>query len=284
MKIAVIIPAAGFSARYSQGLDFPRSKLDEEIGGRTILQRSVELFTKAESPDWTVGAIIVAGPHDPEAMTQFKARHGDKLSIMGVKLVSGGKTHRWETVKAALAEVPADCTHIAVHDAARPCTPPELIDRLFDTAAKYAAVIPGIEVPDTLKRTTEIDRPAEDKDPLAAILGDGPGSQKNRKLRIVESTLDRARVFSIQTPQVFESALLREAYEQKDLTSTDDAALVERLLAGAHPDRKGGASSGVVVIDGDTRNLKITRPADVRMARSILGIGPPQERPVHKRF
>src|SRR5882672_107467 len=127
MKIAVIIPAAGTSTRYSQALEFPRSKLDEEIGGKTVLQRSVELFTKAESPDWTVAAIVVAGPHDPEAMSRFKARHGDKLAIMGVKLVAGGKTHRWETVKAALAEVPADCTHIAVHDAARPRTQPELI-------------------------------------------------------------------------------------------------------------------------------------------------------------
>jgi 2-C-methyl-D-erythritol 4-phosphate cytidylyltransferase len=159
-----------------------------------------------------------------------------------------------------------------------------LIDRIFDTATRYAAVIPGVEVPDTLKRTSEVDRPAEDRDPLAAILGDdAPGSHKNRKLRIVESTLDRSRVFAIQTPQVFEAALLRKAYEQEDLTSTDDAALVERLLA-AHPEKKGGTSSAVVVIDGDIRNIKITRPADVRMARSILGVGASQERPAHKRF
>lgn len=283
MKIGVIIPAAGSSSRYSAALDFPRSKLDEDLGGKTVLQRSVELFTKAESPDWTVTHIVVAGPHDPEAFDAFKARHADKLAILGVHLVQGGKTHRWETVKAALEAIPSDCTHIAVHDAARPCTPPELIDRIFDAAAKHAALVPGIEVHDTLKRTTEVDRPADDRDPLAAILGDdAPGADRNRKLRIVDTTIDRAAVWAIQTPQVFRADLLRAAYRQADMSSTDDAGLVERLI-----ESDNGAPSGasnVVVIEGDNRNIKITRPADVRLARAILGVGGPAERPVHKRF
>src|SRR6185436_8811812 len=116
MRIAVIIPAAGVSSRYIEtgGL---RSKLDEDLGGKPVIQRTVELFTKHDD----VGQIIVAGPADPAAFAEFKDRHNDRLGLLGAKLVVGGVTHRYETVRAALAEVPEDCTHIAVHDAARPC-------------------------------------------------------------------------------------------------------------------------------------------------------------------
>src|SRR5215471_1099273 len=116
MRIAVIIPAAGASSRYlaTGGL---RSKLDEDLGGKPVLQRTVELFTKHDD----VGQIVVAGPADDASFEEFRQRHGDRLGLHGAKLVKGGVTHRYETVKAALAEVADDCTHIAVHDAARPC-------------------------------------------------------------------------------------------------------------------------------------------------------------------
>jgi 2-C-methyl-D-erythritol 4-phosphate cytidylyltransferase len=166
MNLAVIIPAAGFSTRYAEALkaetatDLARSKLDEDLGGRPVLQRTVELFANHDA----VQTIIVAGPNAdaaPEAWSEFKNRYADKLGLLGVKLCQGGRTHRYETVKAALALVPDDATHIAVHDAARPCTPPELLDRLFDASQKYPAVIPGVDVPDTLKRTT--DRETDDR-------------------------------------------------------------------------------------------------------------------------
>jgi 2-C-methyl-D-erythritol 4-phosphate cytidylyltransferase len=265
MKLAVVIPAAGASRRYAEGQEAPRSKLDEDLGGRPVLQRTVELFTKHDA----VAAIIVAGPVDPAAQRDFHARYADKLGLLGVKLCVGGKTHRHETVKAALAEVPPDCTHIAVHDAARPCTPPELIERLFDAAAKYAAVVPATEASDTLKRVAERESDDRDVDPLAAILG---GSSKNTRVRVVEETIDRTRLWAVQTPQVFKAQLLRRAYEQADLSGTDDAQLVERL------------GETVTVIEGDPRNIKITRPIDLLVARAVLGVRPPEGRPVHKRF
>ncbi len=171
MKLAVIIPAAGFSSRYAEALkaetatDLARSKLDEDLGGRPVLQRTVELFTNHDA----VSSIIVAGPADPQAFTEFKTRYGDKLGLLGVKLCPGGVKHRFETVKAAISQVPDDATHIAVHDAARPCLPVELLDRLIDAAAKYPAVIPGIDVPDTLKRVGERETDDRDVDPLDAI-------------------------------------------------------------------------------------------------------------------
>lgn len=266
MKLAVIIPAAGSSSRYSQEQENPRSKLDEDLGGRPVLHRTVELFTNIDA----VAFIVVAGPADAAAMAQFKLRHADKLGLLGVQLCAGGATHRYETVRNALAMVPADCTHIAVHDAARPCTPPELIDRLLEAAAKHAAVIPAIDVPDTLKRAAKDEVVDNDIDPLDAILG-GAG-KVNVRLRRVEATVDRAGLVAVQTPQVFHADLLRRAYAQKDLSSTDDAQLVERL------------GEPVIVVQGDPRNLKITRPADLTLARAILGVKGPEGRPVHKRF
>lgn len=264
MKIGLIIPAAGASSRFAAGSEYPRSKLDEDLGGKSVLQRSIELFTK----DDRVGFIIVAGPHDPAAFAEFKARHGDKLGFLGAALCPGGKTHRYETVAAALKEVPDGCTHIAIHDAARPCTPVDLIERIFDTAERHKAVIPAIEVSDTLKRIVESDRPAQDADPLAAILGE---SAAPKKMRLVEKTLDRRDVVAAQTPQVFDAALIRRAYAQPDLASTDDAGLVERL------------GEKVIVVDGDLRNIKITRPGDLHLARLILNVRE-DRREAHKRF
>ena len=267
MKIAIIIPAAGASERY-QSVGGVHSKLDEDLGGKTVLHRAVELFSKVESPDWTVGTLVVAGPHDGSAFAEFKSRHGDRLGFLGAVLCRGGKTHRYETVAAALKHVSDDHTHVAVHDAARPCAPIEMVERIFDAAARFPAVAPGIEVSDTLKKTQETED-AGHHDPLAAILGDDAG--KPSRKRVVTSTLDRAGVFAIQTPQVFERSLLCSAYSQKELSSTDDAGLVERM------------GTEVVVVEGDVRNIKITRPHDLVLARSILNIRA-EERPSHKRF
>ena len=275
MRVAVVIPAAGFSRRYSEAAGLARSKLDEDLGGRPVLQRTVELFTKHDA----VSAIIVAGPADPEAGREFRDRYSDKLGLLGVRLCTGGKTHRYETVANALSVVPDDATHVAVHDAARPCTPIELIERLFDAAERHGAVIPAVEVSDTLKRVEERDAPAAGADPLAAILG--TPTSKAAKLRVVESTIDRGRLVAVQTPQVFRADLLRKAYvalaqtaagDQNFCVPTDDAEVVERL------------GEPVTVIEGDARNIKITRPADVGLARQILGVRDSEGRAVHKRF
>ena len=271
MKIAVIIPAAGFSRRYTEaaGFEAPRSKLDEDLGGRPVLHRTIEVFTNYDAPGRTLSPVIVAGPYEEAAFAEFKLRHGDKLSILGVQLVRGGKTHRWETVRAALEAVPADATHIAVHDAARPCASEQLLDRVFDAGARHPAVAPGLDITDTIKRVSAEPVDEDHADPLAAILGapkQGPG------LRVVERTLDRAQVVTVQTPQVFEAGLLRRAYAQPDLSSTDDAGLVERL------------GERVVIVEGDGANIKITTPIDLKLAGAILGVRGPSARATHKRF
>jgi 2-C-methyl-D-erythritol 4-phosphate cytidylyltransferase len=203
-------------------------------------------------------------------MQHFRQRHADKLGLLGAVVCEGGKDHRYQTVQNALAVVPDTCTHVAVHDAARPCASPALIERLFGAAANHSAVIPAIDVSDTLKRVRADTVVEEAPDPLAAILGAPP--KGGGELRLVERTLDRVRLVAVQTPQVFRLDLLRRAYAQKDLTSTDDSELVERL------------GEEVVVVPGEETNIKITRPADVRLARAILGFRGPEQRPTHMRF
>jgi len=264
MNICVLIAAAGSSTRYAQHLEFPRNKLDEDLGGRPLLQRTVELFTKNE----LVGSIIVAGPYDDDAYAAFSMRHGDKLALLGATLCRGGAEFRWQTVRAMLEHVPDDTTHIAVHDAARPATPAALIDRLFDAAAHHDAVVPCVEVADTIKRASP---PIEDEaadDPFAAILGDQPPTTT----RLVEESLDRAGLVAVQTPQVFERSLLERAYAQGDLISTDDAGLVERL------------GEPVTLIEGDPRNIKVTVPTDLSIVSAVMGVRSGDSRASHKRF
>lgn len=271
MRICVIIPAAGASTRYNNAPDAldalgsPRSKLDEDLGGKSVLQRSVELFNTREE----VGQVIVAGPYDEQAFADFQLRHGDRLSLLGASLVRGGKDHRYQTVSLALQSLDESCTHVAIHDAARPATDPAMIDRVFDAAKNHPAVVPGTPVSDTLKRVDP--DPLEDSgnaDPVASILGVGTAHPLHR----VHETIDRTNLMQIQTPQVFERELLVRAYAQDDLSSTDDAGLIERL------------GERVVVVAGDPQNLKLTRAQDLPLLRAIMGVKAPSTRPTHKRF
>lgn len=275
MKLAVIIPAAGGSSRFrsaqaaelgattdTAGLG-ARSKLDEDLGGRTVLQRTIELFTTRPE----TACIIVAGPHDPEAMASFRLRHADTLALFGAVLIPGGANERWETVAAAIRELPDDITHIAVHDGARPNCPSDVIDRVLDAASAHDAVIPVVPVDSTAKRlgdTVEDTGP----DPLAGILGEQAPSPN----RAVVGTVDRDGLALAQTPQVFARGVLERAYKQDDLSSTDDAGLVERL------------GVPIVAVPGDPRNIKVTRPLDLDMIRLLAGYRIGSTRPSSHRF
>lgn len=266
MNVCVIIPAAGRSERFGE-----TDKLAQDLGGRSVLLRTVEIFTKREE----VRCIIVAGP--PDSLDEFRSKYGATLGFHGAKIVPGGRGHRWETVRSALNHpdaVPDDTTHIAVHDAARPGVSKDVLDRVFHAAARLDAVIPILPINATIKRLSDetVNVGGHDDDALAdLILGDA-GKVRIPASRVVQ-TIDRRGLVEVQTPQVFEIGLLRRAYAQENLEgATDDAELIERLGEPVH------------AVDGDVRNIKITRPADLKLMRAILEIPPPVERPVHKRF
>ena len=257
-----LILAAGRSERFGDA-----DKLAQDIGGRPLLMRTVELFTKREE----VRSILVAGP--PDSLEDFKNRYGASLGFHGARIVEGGRAERWESVRNALGEAP-DCSHIAVHDAARPVVSKSLLDRLFQAAKSLAAVVPAIQIAATVKRVTQETTDVADRaeEALAdAILGE-VGRQSIHARKVCE-TIDRQGLVEVQTPQIFQAELLRRAYEQDKLDgATDDAMLVERLGEAVH------------VIDGDRSNIKVTTQGDLKLVRALLGVRPPADRPVHKRF
>lgn len=266
MNVCVILPAAGRSSRYGVG-----DKLAQDLGGRSVLLRTVEAFTRREE----VRSIIVAGP--PDDFDAFRERYGPTLSFHGAKIVAGGRTHRWETVRNVLNApdaIPADTTHVAIHDAARPGVSKEVLDRVFQAAASLPAVIPVVPINATVKRLgDEVTTVGSGEDDAIADLILGDEGRVRIETRKVLETVERSNLVEVQTPQVFEIELLRRAYAQPNLEGvTDDAQLVERLGETVH------------TVEGDVRNIKITRPADLALMRAILGVQPPVERPVHKRF
>ncbi|MEX0655629.1 MAG: 2-C-methyl-D-erythritol 4-phosphate cytidylyltransferase [Phycisphaeraceae bacterium] len=265
MKTAVILPAAGVGRRFNGGDDAGPSKVEMTLAGKAVFVRAIELFLRRPE----VSDVLLAV--HPEKLEAFALRWGDTLRFLGVRLVAGGTVERWETVAKALAEVPAHCTHVAVHDAARPMTSDALIERVFAAAATHDAVIPALPVTSTLKRVKELDTASEPPaDPLDAILGDAgkaggdPGGDPGAEVRQVVETVPRAGLVAVETPQVFAVGLLRRAYAQVSegrfdaAGVTDDASLVEAL------------GEPVYVVEGETENLKLTRAADVALCEAIL--------------
>lgn len=263
MNVCAIIPAAGQSTRFG-----PSDKLGQDLGGRPLLMRTVEVLGKREE----VQSIIVAGP--PESYDEFTQRYGPALSFHGAQLVKGGTAERWETVKNALAAVPDGTTHVAVHDAARPAASDAMLSRIFEACRQFDAVIPVVPVGATIKRISAqaVDAQAAEDDVTADLIL-GEAGKVTIKAWTVEETLDRDRVVEVQTPQVFTLELIRRAYAQDHLGgATDDAQLVERLGESVH------------AVEGESTNIKVTGPGDMQLVRAILGVTAPEERPVHKRF
>jgi 2-C-methyl-D-erythritol 4-phosphate cytidylyltransferase len=260
MKLSVIIPAAGTSSRFGT-----RDKLAEDMGGRPLLLRTVEFFTKREE----VKEIIVAGPEDN--FSDFKDRFGPALSFHGVTIVQGGET-RCDSVSNALQEVSDDIERIVIHDAARPALFDNLFDALLLASKEFLAVAAALPITGTIKRVETAATTIGDEDAIAdSILG--ASTQTKVAAHLVIKTIDRSNLWEIQTPQIFEPSLLKQGYLQSDLQGcTDDAQVIEKLGEPVH------------IIVGDSRNIKVTTPQDLKLIRSILGIRGEQERPAHKRF
>jgi 2-C-methyl-D-erythritol 4-phosphate cytidylyltransferase len=248
MNICVIIPAAGRGTRFGKD-----DKLARELGGRAVLLRTIECFTRRDD----VASVIVAGP--PDDFESFKERYGASLGFHGVTLVEGGRADRWETVRRALSHVPEDATHVAVHDAARPMIDDPLLDRLFEAASRLPAVIPAVDMTSTIKR---IDPSAgfdvgESGDVVAdSILGEA--GRLAIEARPVLETADRSELVAAQTPQIFSRSLLVRAYEREGEGVTDDAQAVERIGETVH------------VVPGDAANIKITTEDDLNLCEALL--------------
>lgn len=149
-------------------------------------------------------------------------------------VVAGGET-RSDSVAAGAGAVRSDAALIAVHDVARPLVETDLVERAIAVAATSGAAVVAIPVTDTIKTSS-----------------DGKSA---------ETTLDRRILWRAQTPQVFRAELFRSLLERaraEGYRPTDDAALHETYVG------------PVPIVVGDAHNLKITEPADLRAAATIL--------------
>jgi len=156
------------------------------------------------------------------------------------RVVHGGET-RQQSVANALAQVDPATEIVLVHDAVRPFVTLEQIERVIAEARARGAAILGIPAIDTIK---EVKRGSLPQD-----------------VALITATIPRERIVQSQTPQAFSYALLRDAFrkaQQDGATASDEAALVERT------------GCDVYVVLGSERNLKITRPSDMELARFYL--------------
>jgi 2-C-methyl-D-erythritol 4-phosphate cytidylyltransferase / 2-C-methyl-D-erythritol 2,4-cyclodiphosphate synthase len=220
---AVIIPAAGYGTRMN--LDHPKQY--HLLAGIPILIHTVRVFIR--NPH--IGSIIIVVPAAWQDRTRDLLEHFG-LSDARMAVTAGGK-RRQDSVLAGLSLLTDSVDIVLVHDGARPLISNELINRCYQGAIRYGAVIAAIPVKDTLKRCNSD--------------------------MTVTATVDRENLWQAQTPQAAGLHLLRRAYAcagGRDVT--DEASLLE--LAGIP----------VAVVEGSETNIKITRPEDLAVAEKIM--------------
>ena len=198
-----------------------------EIGGKPVLIHTLQKFNRIPEVD---RIILVASQDHLKHAENMTAEWGiRKIS----QLVAGGK-ERQDSVENGLEAVPDACEIVLVHDGVRPLVSTEKIHEVIQKTRETGAAILAVPIKDTIKR-------GED--------------------RMVEETLDRTKLWAVQTPQGFRIDLIREAYrkaKEAGFYGTDDAVLVERL------------GHAVSIVEGEDCNIKITSPADLRWAEVML--------------
>ena len=169
----------------------------------------------------------------PEDMDRARKDIDRERFSKPVRLVAGGVS-RQETVGRSLAEAPATTEMVVVHDAVRPFVELDLIQRVVEAARQHGAAVLGIPSVDTVKQVEQ---------------------------QIIRGTIPRERIVLAQTPQAFRFNLIREAFaraEADGFYGSDESSLVERL------------DHTVTVLMGSDRNIKITKPSDLPLARLYI--------------
>lgn len=177
-------------------------------------------------------AIVLVAPADQVAQTEALVREYRLTKVLAV--VPGGR-RRQDSVRAGLDSLPHGVELILVHDGVRPFVTPDLVRECLDQARTNGAALAAVPVKDTLKAV-------------------------DRKQRVMR-TVDREGLWQAQTPQVARRGLLEQAFvaaEERGATCTDEAALLEAIGA------------PVTVVPGLERNIKITRPEDLRLAEALM--------------
>ncbi len=229
-SIVAILPAAGLGTR--MGADAPKQF-------RLLDGVPVVVFTLRRLAASPLITNFLIATH-PDEIGPLKQRIAAERLSRPVRVLQGGDT-RQESVARALAEVPEETDLVLVHDAVRPLVTRDQVERVIAEAQRCRAAILGIPAMDTVKEVKRASLPED--------------------VARITATIPRERIVLAQTPQVFEAALLREAFARAaadGVTASDEATLVERLGHNVH------------VVLGSERNLKITRPGDLEIAEFYL--------------
>jgi len=229
-QITAILPAAGLGTR--MGSEKPKQFL--ELDGVPIAILSLRRI--AACP--LVTQIIVATRQ--EGIEKLESGIRQENFKQPVRVIKGGDS-RQQSVAQALKLVPDDVELVLVHDAVRPFVTAEQITRVIEEARRCKAAILGIPAMDTVKEVKRASLPED--------------------VALITNTVPRERIVLAQTPQVFDTRLLKEAFaraEADGVNASDEAGLVERLGHNVH------------VVQGSERNIKITKPSDMDLARFYL--------------
>jgi 2-C-methyl-D-erythritol 4-phosphate cytidylyltransferase len=219
MSVWAVLVAAGRGERLGED----RPKAFVRLGGLPLL---AEPLRRLDESAWVDHVVVVApaGWEEP-AILLAEELGASKVSAC----VTGGAT-RTESVRAGVADVPADAAVILVHDAARPLLPDDVVGRVIEALGQgFDGAVPGLAVTDTVKRVR-----------------DG----------VVLETLRRDDLVTVQTPQAFVAAVLRAALQHGE--GSDCASLVE------------ANAGRVAVVEGDERLLKVTSRADLERVAAWL--------------
>ena len=221
LKYCGAVIVAAGSASRMGGID----KVMAQLGGKPMIQRTVERFQNCDA----VSEIVVVTRAD-----LIQPIAGLCSDMSKVRAVVAGGASRQESVHLGLNTLSEKVKLAAIHDGARPLVTWQVIDRVIRAANTYGAAAPAVPVKDTIKVVTG---------------------------GVVKETPDRASLFAVQTPQVFDYDLLRGALakaEQEGLQVTDDCSAVEQM------------GMKVKIVEGDERNLKVTTPMDLKIAQMLL--------------
>lgn len=229
----VIIMAAGSGTR--MGADRPKQFL--EIGGKAILQKTMEVFLQA-SPGISVVTVL------PEAFIDYWKDYCYRRNFTCPQILVKGGITRFHSVRNALERIPEGAL-VAVHDGVRPLITGRLVEDMFAQAETHPALIPVIPCVDTMKVLSKHTQPSG-KEVLVTVPG---------------VVADRSVLYGAQTPQIFHSEVLKEAYAQPyDTAFTDDASVVEKY----------GKSLSYSM--GERLNIKITTTDDLVLAEAIMKV------------
>jgi len=229
MHITTIIVAAGVGRRIGGAT----GKTYLPIAGRPLVLRTLDRIFATPA---ILNVVLVVAAADIEFCRKLLGSD-EAMKGRAYDLQAGGAT-RQQSVRCGLAKLAADTDVVMIHDGARPFVSSALIDRCIQAAMVHDAAVVGLPARDTIKR----------------VGADG----------YVQGTLERAGLWEIQTPQIFQRDLIVAAHEwavRQGIEATDDAMVVERM------------GKPIFAVEGERNNIKITVPEDLLLAEAMIRAG-----------